>query len=142
MTGTPRSLAHKPLTLHPIPPSPLGCDGIHKYPEPPAQLTCPFPLPPFPAPVSCFIDCLAWLPPALPSQAGSSPTPPPRPTLPPFLSLPTSVSTCPSPAHLRIRGCLTECGDGSGCLPDSRDQVLNPVAVFPGPASSDGFPNS
>lgn len=72
MARTPRSLPHQPLTLQPIL---LG------------------PLPPFPAPASCFIDCLAGLPPALPSPAGSSPTPPPGPhSLPsclcPRLSLP------------------------------------------------------
>lgn len=47
------------------------------------QLTFLFSLPPFLAPVSCFIDCLAWLPPILSFQASSSLPPPPRPILPP-----------------------------------------------------------
>lgn len=138
---TPGSLAYKPQ-LPLILLSLLGCDGgIPTYPEPPAQLTSPFSLPPSPAPVSCFIDCLAWLPPIRSSQASSA-RPSPQAHRP---SLPVSAHVC---LYLPVAGtpedprCLTECGAGSGCLPDSRDQVVNPVAVFPGPASSDGFPNS
>lgn len=55
------------------------------------QLTFLFSLPPFLAPVSCFIDCLAWLPPILSFQASSSLPPPPGLYFPPF---PVSAHVC------------------------------------------------
>lgn len=104
-------------------------------------------LPPFPSSPFLHLSAVSltvWLG-CLPSHP-HRPTPPnlhPSAPSPPFLSLPTAVSTCPSspPTHLRSASCRVECRQGTGCLPDSRDKVLNPVAVFPGPASSDGLPN-